>query len=93
MISQEEGEFYIKLRDDISRNPKWMLSAMQAINRGIDERLRLEQHQRTEWETIAFNAMEARIFKHNKGWLAQKLENLQGNAFFKWDRMIERLNK
>lgn len=93
MISQEEGEFYIKLRDDISRNPKWMLSAMQAINRGIDERLRLEQHQRTEWETIAFNAMDARLFGKNKNWLAQKIDSLRDGASFKWDFIVERLQK
>ena len=93
MISQEEGEFYIKLRDDISRNPKWMLSAMQAINRGIDERLRLEQHQRTEWETIAFNAMDARLFGKSKNWLAQKIDSLRDGASLKWDFIVERLQK
>lgn len=93
MISQEEGEFYSALKQAISKHPDWLLSAMQAIQSGMEQRLREEQHQRTEWETIAFNAMEARIFKSNKRWLAQKIDRLHASAFFKWDSIIERLQK
>lgn len=93
MISQEEGEFYIKLRDDISRHPDWLLSAMQAIQSGMSQRLAEEQHKKAEWEAIAFNAMEGRIFKSNKKWLAQKIDRLRASAFFKWDKMIEKLEE
>lgn len=93
MISQEEGEFYVKLRDDIARHPEWLFSAMQAINRGIDERLRSEQHQKSEWETIAMSSMDARLFGKNKNWLSQKIDRLRDGASFKWDFIIERLQK
>jgi len=93
MISQEEGEFYYALKQSISKHPEWLLSAMQAIQSGMSQRLTEEQHQKAEWETIAFNAMEARLFRHNKRWLAQKIDRLRDSAFFKWDQMIEKLGK
>jgi len=93
MISQEEGEFYSALKQAISKHPDWLLSAMRAIQFGMEQRLTEEQHQKAEWEAIAFNAMEARIFKHNKKWLAQKIDRLRAGAFFKWDSIIERLQK
>lgn len=93
MISQEEGEFYSALKQAISKHPDWLLPAMQAIQSGMEQRLREEQHQKVEWEAVAFNAMEARISKSNKRWLAQKIDRLHASAFFKWDSIIERLQK
>jgi hypothetical protein len=93
MISQEESVFYAALREDIKQHPEWLMSAMQAINSGMEQRLRQERHEKSEWETIAFNAMEARIFKGNKMWLSQKIDRLHKSALFKWDSIIERLQK
>lgn len=93
MMNQEEAEFYSNLREAIRLNPQWMLSAMQAIHAGMEQRLRQERHEKSEWETIAFNAMEARIFKGNKMWLSQKIDRLRDNSLFDWDKMIERLQK
>lgn len=91
MVSQEESDFYFIIKQSISKHPEWLMSAMQAIQSGLSQRLTEEQHQRAEWETIAFNAMESRIFKNNKSWLAQKIDRLRGSAFFKWDHIIEKL--
>lgn len=93
MISEEESRFYGNLRETIKQNPEWLMSAMQAINAGMEHRLRQERHEKSEWETIALNAMEARIFKSNKMWLSQKIDRLRNNAAFKWDSIIERLQK
>lgn len=93
MMNQEEAEFYGNLREAIRLHPQWMLSAMQAIHAGMEQRLRQEQREKSEWETIAFNAMEARIFKGNKMWLSQKIDRLHGNSLFDWGKMIERLQK
>ena len=93
MISEEESKFYSALREAIRENPNWLMTAMQAITSGMDQRLRQERHEKSEWETIAFNAMEARIFKGNKMWLSQKIDRLHKSALFKWDSMIERLQK
>lgn len=93
MISEEESRFYGNLRETIKQNPEWLMSAMQAINAGMEQRLRQERHEKSEWETIAFNAMEARIFKGNKMWLSHKIDRLRDNSLFDWDKMIERLQK
>ena len=93
MISEEESVFYNTLREAIKQHPEWLMSAMQAINSGMEQRLRQERHEKSEWETIAFNAMEARIFKGNKMWLSQKIDRLHKSALFKWDSIIERLQK
>lgn len=93
MISEEESRFYGNLREVIRQHPEWLMSAMQAINAGVEQRLRQERHEKSEWETIAFNAMEARIFKGNKMWLSQKIDRLRDNSLFDWDKMIERLQK
>lgn len=93
MISEEESRFYGNLREAIRQHPEWLMSAMQAINAGMEQRLRQERRDKSEWETIAFNAMEARIFKGNKMWLSQKIDRLRDNSLFDWDKMIERLQK
>ena len=93
MMSEEESVFYGNLREAIRQHPEWLVTAMQAINAGMEHRLRQERHEKSEWETIAFNAMEARIFKSNKMWLSQKIDRLRNNAAFKWDSIIERLQK
>jgi hypothetical protein len=93
MISEEESKFYSALREDIRQHPEWLMSAVQAIHAGMEHRLRQERHEKSEWETIAFNAMEARIFKNNKMWLSQKIDRLNKSALFKWDYIIERLRK
>lgn len=93
MISQQEGEFYSKLRKDIEQHPEWLMSAMQAIQSGITKRLNQEVHDKAEWETIALNAMEARLFRNNKGWLAQKIDKLEKSSIFRWEHIIERLKK
>ena len=93
MISQEEGEFYSALKQAIKEHPEWMLSAMQAITSGIEQRLRQERHEKLEWETVAFQVMAARISNSNKMWLSQKIDRLRNNATFNWDKLIERLQK
>lgn len=93
MISEEESVFYGNLREVIKQHPEWLMSAMQAINAGMEQRLRQETHEKSEWEVVAFNAMEARIFKSNKMWLAQKIDRLRKSAMFRWDHIIERLQK
>jgi len=93
VISEEESVFYSTLREAIKENPQWLMTAMQAINSGMEQRLRQEKHEKTEWEVIAFNAMETRIFKSNKMWLSQKIDRLHKSALLKWDSIIERLQK
>jgi len=93
MISQEESVFYNTLREAIKQNPEWLMSAMMAINSGMEQRLKQERHEKSEWETVAFNAMETRIYTSNKMWLSQKIDRLHKSALFKWDHIIERLQK
>jgi hypothetical protein len=93
MISDEEIQFYKNLRKDIAQNPEWMASALQAIHQGVEDRLKQEVHMRVEWETVALNAMETRLFNTNKGWLSNKIEALKDKASFRWDHIIERLRK
>ena len=93
MISQEEGEFYSYIKGKICEHPEWLLSAMQAIQSGTAQRLERERFEKSEWENLALNAMEGRLFKGNKGWIAQKIDRLRDNAMFRWDHIIERLNK
>lgn len=93
MISEEEGAFYRTIRKSIEEHPEWTGTAMEAIQNGVSDRLYRERHQRIEWETIAMNAMETRLFKDNKGWLASKIEALKDTASFRWDHIIERMKK
>lgn len=93
MISEEEGRFYQAVKNSIKEHPEWIMSAMQAIQSGMEQRLKEERHQKAEWETVAMSAMDARLFGKNKNWLAQKIDRLRDGAAFKWDFVIERLQK
>ncbi len=93
MITEGEGRFYTYVSETIKDNPEWLLSAMQALQTGMAQRLERERFEKSEWENVALNAMEARLFKSNKGWLAQKIDRLRDNASFRWDHIIESLMK
>jgi hypothetical protein len=92
-MTQAEHEFYQGLRGNIAQHPEWMLTAMQAINSGLHERLAKEQHDASEWETIAIICSENQLFKNNKGFLAHKIAELKDSARCRWDHIIERLAK
>lgn len=93
MMEGKEAEFFQMVETAIKENPRWVETAVRAVQSGIVSRIKLEQNDRIEWETVAMNAMEARMFKHNKGWLAQKIEKLEGRSFFRWEHIIERLKE
>lgn len=93
MISDAELQFYKKLREDIEQHPDWLSSAMEATHQGLQYRLAKESERRNEWEIIAMNAMEARLFNTNKDWLSRKIEALKDTASFRWDHIIERMKK
>ena len=90
-MTQEELEFYNIVRLSIQRNPEMHRVAMAALTDGMVHAIHEARRDRSEWETVAMNAMHARLFKHNRGWLADKIAGLNGRASMRWDGIIERM--
>lgn len=93
MTTKEEMEFLDNLRQTMKEHPDWLGSAMNAIQSGIKGRINQEVDNAKEWETVAINAIEGRLFNSNKNWIRQKIEAMETRAFFRWSHIIERMKK
>ena len=93
MMSQEEIDHAMAVKAALIAHPEWLKTTIMAAASGVDEAMRRVERDRSEWEMVAINAMEVRLFKDNKGWLAQKIETLKPRASFRWDHILERMLK
>jgi hypothetical protein len=90
-MTKVEIEFYNAVRAVIQREPQMHRVAMAALTDGMLHVVDQARHDSSEWETVAMNAMHTRLFKNNRGWLADKIAGLNGRASMRWDDIIERL--
>lgn len=90
-MTKEELEFYNIVRLSVQRNQSLYRVAMAALADGVNVAIDAAQYDRAAWETVAMNAMHTRLFKSNKGWLADKIEALNDRASMRWDSIIEKL--
>lgn len=90
-MTQAEIEFYNAVRAVIQREPELHRVAMAALTDGMLHAIHEARHDRSEWEAVAMNAMHTRLFKNNRGWLADKIAALNGRASMRWDSTIEKL--
>lgn len=92
-MNKAEYEFANFVRACVFNNPEWLRTAIDAACAGSFASIEQAAKDRSEWEVIAINAMEARLFSRNKGWLADMIEKHKGRTSMQWDRIIERLRK
>lgn len=92
-MTPEEIQFGLTLRETMEGHPEWLDTAMRAIHGGIQKSFQQAVADKIEWETVAINTAEARLFKGNKSWLAGKIERLAPRASMRWDHIIEALRK
>lgn len=92
-MDREQYEFANFVRACVFKNPEWLRTAIDAACAGSYAAQEQALQDRAEWETIAINAMEARLFARNKGWLADMIEKHAGRTSMRWDRVLERLRK
>jgi len=88
-------EFCAFVRATILENPEWLTHTLSSASHGAQDAIERLQIDRAEWETVAMLTTEARLFKGNGGFIADKIDALResGGSSFVWDRAVERLRK
>lgn len=85
-------KIYCEVKKTVEMHPSLGIHILQGVTDGLQAAAEQAHKDRLEWETVALVALEARLFSgSNKGMLADRIEQLNPRAGFKWDRLIDRL--
>jgi len=76
-----------------SQDPQMMRSIVNSAIGGCERGARLAREQAADMEVVAAMALNARVFKGNENFLAQKLEKWKDQTALRWDDQIEKLKE
>lgn len=91
-MTPEDLEF---LREVASRSqdPVMMRSIINSALGGCESNSRQAQERAADMEVVAAMSLNARVFKGNENFLAQKLEKWRGRTALRWDDQINKLKE
>lgn len=91
-MTEAEEKFLREVRHR-AHDPVMMRKIIEAAIVGCED-YAFEVHQRAaDMEVVAAMALNARVFKSNETFLAQKLEKWQGKTSLRWDDQINKLRE
>ena len=93
MMDPKALQFCIYVREQLKANPEWQGMVISAAVSGVADAMQVLRSDRNEWEGIAMNAVEARLFTRNKPSIADRIEALEPRACFRWAHVIEAMRK
>jgi hypothetical protein len=76
-----------------SQDPEMMRSIINSALGGVEHNARQARARAADMEVVAAMAMNARLFKGNANFLAQKLEAWGGKTSLRWDDQIKALKE
>lgn len=76
-----------------SQDPVMMRSIINSAIGGCEHNARKANERAADMEVVAAMALNARVFKSNDNFLAQKLEKWQGKTSLRWDDQINKLKE
>jgi len=90
-MTEDEYNLYNTIRNALAKNPEWLETCISAISKGTRDALDTANKDKLEWEVVAVNATEARLFSTNRAWLADKITGLAARSAFRWDAVLEKM--
>lgn len=91
-MNEAEEKFLREVRHR-AHDPVMMRRIIETAIVGCED-YAFEVHQRSaDMEVVAAMALNGRVFKDNKNFLAQKLKKWQGKTSLRWDDQIEKLEE
>jgi hypothetical protein len=76
-----------------SQDPIMMRSIINSALGGCEHNARKANERAADMEVVAAMSMNARVFKGNENFLAQKLEKWNGQTSLRWDDQIKALKE
>jgi hypothetical protein len=76
-----------------SQDPNMMRSIISSALGGCEHIARKANERAADMEVVAAMSLNARVFKGNQKFLAEKLEKWNGKTSLRWDDQIEELKK
>jgi hypothetical protein len=77
----------------LTNKPEFAVELYAAIHQGLQNSVRELKHQAADMETVAVMSLHARLFKNQKGYIANLLEKHKDKSFTYFDSLIEELRK
>lgn len=91
-MTPDDLEFLSEVADR-SKDPNMMRSIINSAIGGCEHNARKANERAADMEVVAAMALNARVFKSNDNFLAQKLEKWQGKTSLRWDDQINKLKE
>lgn len=89
-MTPEDMKFLREVADR-SKDPNMMRSIISSAIGGCEHVARKANERAADMEVVAAMALNARVFKSNENFLAQKLEKWEGQTSLRWDDQIKKL--
>jgi hypothetical protein len=91
VISDEDFKFLVSVKEYVKSNPHMVNSAIQAIQSGLTDAFTEASERAADMEATAAMALNARLFKGNEKFIADKLEKWKGKTALRWDDQLKKL--
>lgn len=91
-MTEEDIKFYQEIRKR-SQDPDVMRQIIHTAIKGLEDSANILQRKAADMEVVAAMSLNARVFKNNKNFLAQKLEKWEGQTSLRWDDQIAKLKE
>lgn len=91
-MTPEELEFLEEVASR-SQDPNMMRSIINSAIGGCEYNARKANERAADMEVVAAMSMNARVFKGNQKFLAEKLEKWKGKTSLRWDDQIAALKE
>ena len=92
-MKETDWQFLQGVKLYVENNPHIVAQLNNAIQSGINEALNAACAQAADMEATAAMALNARLFKGNQNFIADKLEKWKGKTALRWDDQIKALRK
>ena len=91
-MTDEEIKFFAEVRSR-SRDPKMMQKIIDVAIHGMQDMMYQTRKHAADMEVVASMSMNARLFKGNEKFLADKLESWKDFNSLRWDDQITKLRE
>jgi hypothetical protein len=91
-MTEDEIKFFAEVRRR-SQDPDVMRQIINVATRGLEDKMYQTRNHAVDMEVVASMAMNARLFKGNEKFLADKLESWKAFNGLRWDDQITKLRE
>jgi phage shock protein A len=93
MMDDSDIKFIMALKVYVQQKPHMVSALVEVIQDGITSAFKEASERAADMETTAAMALNARLFKGNETFIADKLEKWKGKTALRWDDQLAALRR